>query len=318
MKEKLISVIIPMYNSAQYISETIESILSQKDIGYEVIIINDGSTDNSAEICKQYLSENVKLINQENSGAPTARNRGIENAIGKYLLFLDSDDLLCDGLFESLQNFMYDEYNCIIGNFIRMERRGDIEDISYSTRTDLIYYYSLPPYPCNKLYNREIINKYSIRFDNVRITQDLNFYYKFLGVADVDKVTTINCFFSKYRWVEGSISHSVSKKILDITKSIDGCIGFYNLHKANNRLKYLYLVSMKHVCYQIEKTARFADVEEGKKVYAELIDYWNCLRKKTAVFVNIKYFIKKSKAAAQFYYTIFLVNRALYRRRSNG
>ena len=314
MRKVLISVIIPMYNSEKYIAETIESVLTQKDIGYEIIIVNDGSTDHSPEICTRYLRDNVKLINQENSGAPTARNRGLKEAIGKYLLFLDSDDTLCEGLFESLEGIVCGEYSCIIGNFIRMISAGSIEDISYSKKVDLFSYYYLPPYPCNKLYLKETVNKYSIIFDNIRITQDLNFYYKMLGVVDVDSIIKVDYFFVKYRWVDGSISHSISKKILDVAKSIDACESFYNIHNAKDRLKYLYLAGMRHVCYQIEKTAYFDDLEEGKTVYKRLLDYWYSLLRKTDFFVNRNYAYKKIKAIGQLFYTSFCVKKAFHKR----
>ena len=316
MKQLLISVIIPLYNSEQYIAETIESVLNQKDIGYEIIIVDDGSTDHSADICRRYLRENVILFQQKNSGAPSARNKGMENAVGKYLLFLDSDDLLYDGLFEALEDYIREDKDCIIGSFIRMSNNGDIEDQSRPRDQQIASFYWLPPYPCNKLFKRKKIIQNELRFADVRLTQDLNFYFKFLGTADADSISAISVPFARYRWVEGSISHTVSKKILDIIISVDDCINYYRTHNAEARLKYLYLASMRHVCYQIEKTAFFKDKAEGKAVRTQLLEYWKSLKARTPVFHNKFYFLKKQKANLQLIYTLFMVRSFLIKKRS--
>lgn len=92
------SIIIPIYNTAKWLSECLDSVINQSEKEIEIICINDGSTDNSAEILKKY-SENdnrIKIITQENKGLSAARNAGLETATGKYIYFLDSDDKLAD------------------------------------------------------------------------------------------------------------------------------------------------------------------------------------------------------------------------------
>lgn len=89
-----VSVIIPTYNYGRFIKEAIDSVLAQSFVDYEVIVIDDGSTDNTAKIVKMICKENVSYIYQNNKGASSARNRGIAESKGKYLLFLDADDSL--------------------------------------------------------------------------------------------------------------------------------------------------------------------------------------------------------------------------------
>jgi glycosyltransferase involved in cell wall biosynthesis len=93
-----ISVIVPCYNNDQTIIETIESITKQEYSPVEIIIVNDGSTDKSEDIVSSYIkinnAVNIALINQDNSGPSKSRNNGAEKATGKYLLFLDADDLI--------------------------------------------------------------------------------------------------------------------------------------------------------------------------------------------------------------------------------
>ena len=100
----LISVIIPAYNVEKYINRCIESIIYQDYKNIEVIIINDGSTDNTREICEQYIKQDkrIRLINTENRGAGSARNTGIENANGKYFSFIDADDFICEHYYSRL------------------------------------------------------------------------------------------------------------------------------------------------------------------------------------------------------------------------
>ena len=103
------SIIIPVYNISNYISECVNSVLKQSFKDYEIILVNDGSIDDSFNICLNYSKkhENVRLINQQNGGLSSARNAGINQAEGDYLLFLDGDDFWKDG--EFLENL-----NCII------------------------------------------------------------------------------------------------------------------------------------------------------------------------------------------------------------
>ncbi|MGZ3606738.1 MAG: glycosyltransferase family 2 protein [Syntrophales bacterium] len=93
MKDKapLVSVVIPTYNRALYVNKAIDSILNQTFTDYEIIVVDDGSTDNTKEALKQY-QDKIKYIYQENSGVSTARNTGIKNSTGPWLAFLDSDD----------------------------------------------------------------------------------------------------------------------------------------------------------------------------------------------------------------------------------
>lgn len=96
MKNNLVSIITPMYNGAKYVGKTIESVLAQTYSNWEMIIVDDGSKDNSADIVVEYTKRDsrIKLLKQENAGSATARNNALSNAQGQYICFLDADDLL--------------------------------------------------------------------------------------------------------------------------------------------------------------------------------------------------------------------------------
>ena len=108
-KNSLVSIITPSYNSAKFISQTIDSVLAQTYQNWEMIIVDDVSKDNSVEIIEEYIKKDlrIKLIKlQKNSGAAMARNKALDEAVGKYIAFLDSDDLWLPNKLEKQLEFM--------------------------------------------------------------------------------------------------------------------------------------------------------------------------------------------------------------------
>lgn len=114
MKKKcLISVIVPLYNCEKYISQCIESVIEQTFQNWEIIIINDGSTDTGPAICLQYVNQDsrIKIVHQENQGLGPTRNVGIDESSGEYLIFLDSDDFLNQDSLENLNTTIKNNNN---------------------------------------------------------------------------------------------------------------------------------------------------------------------------------------------------------------
>ena len=123
MKTGLVSIITPCYNGAQYISQTIDSVLAQTYGDWEMIIVDDGSKDNSAQIVRAYMEKDsrIKFLQQPNAGSAAARNNGIRNAQGQYIALLDADDLWDPEFLEDQIRFMTEKnatcvccsYRCI-------------------------------------------------------------------------------------------------------------------------------------------------------------------------------------------------------------
>ena len=109
MKKFFFTIIVPVYNSEKFIKRCISSILNQNFFDYEIIIINDCSTDASNRICKKFRQDNlnkIKLIkNEKNLGAGQSRNLGLKYASGRYIIFLDSDDYLLENSLNSLEKY---------------------------------------------------------------------------------------------------------------------------------------------------------------------------------------------------------------------
>lgn len=114
-----LSIIMPAYNVEEYIKEAIDSVLNQKTkYNYELIIVNDGATDNTKEIIQSIKSDKIKYIEQKNQGLSGARNTGINNAIGKYITFMDSDDLLEDGSIEIMMDALINnKADIVVGSY---------------------------------------------------------------------------------------------------------------------------------------------------------------------------------------------------------
>lgn len=110
MEKKLISVIVPVYNVEKYIKKCIDSILAQVYNYFELILIDDGSKDNSGKICDEYKNKDtrIKVLHQKNAGLSAARNRGLDEAVGDYICFIDSDDYIKEDYLEVLLNCLSD------------------------------------------------------------------------------------------------------------------------------------------------------------------------------------------------------------------
>ena len=99
---KRVSIIVPIYNREKDLMKCYKSLINQTYKNLEIILINDGSTDNSLEICQSFEDERIKIIDEENKGVSFARNQGIEAATGKYIIFIDADDYVALNMFEVL------------------------------------------------------------------------------------------------------------------------------------------------------------------------------------------------------------------------
>lgn len=124
-----ISVIVPVYNTEKYLDKCINSILEQKNVDYEIIVVNDGSTDNSSEVIKKYLLNNgdkIKYFEKQNGGLSDARNYGVDKATGDFLCFVDSDDYIDSSLFSNLEKYILQDVDLIKYKCIRVNSNHEI------------------------------------------------------------------------------------------------------------------------------------------------------------------------------------------------
>lgn len=148
-----LDIIVPAYNAEKYISDCIESILSQEtEYRYRIILIDDGSTDNTGTIIDQYENSNIFVIHQENKGYSGARNAGISMVAARYIMFVDADDVLERGAIQQLLKHAIDNNMDIVeGGYFKLYASGKIKNTVYANK-DAYAASLLRGFPCMKVY----------------------------------------------------------------------------------------------------------------------------------------------------------------------
>ena len=240
MRNVDISVIIPCFNQEKHIRECLDSIIEQNHEGYEIIAVDDGSSDGTPKILKEYAKRcgKIKVLSGDNKGAGAARNFGLRHAVGEFVLFMDSDDFLEAGAFKILSAataktnadiyfFNFNTYDDKSGKydekimFQKLEKRVFFEDgsfgyskVGFKEKKEFFLWSYVAPW--NKLYRREFIFENNLEFDEIFSTNDRTFYFSSLitskSIVMLDK-TLIN-----YR-----------------INNVDSLTGSYNGYKFENR-----------------------------------------------------------------------------------
>ncbi len=194
----LLSVIVPIYNTEEHLPKCIESILGQTYHNLELILVDDGSTDNSLSICKKYEKKDnrVRVLHKNNSGVSTARNQGIEISKGEFIAFVDGDDWIEDSMYDRIMTNSLSILN-ICGLCMENEKECKIADgfLKFiTTNTPKLYdksdimlmiKYNLLSSPCNKIYSNKIIKENHIYFDtNMTYGEDRYFNLKYCNFIE--------------------------------------------------------------------------------------------------------------------------------------
>ncbi len=218
-----ISVIIPAYNSENFLAETLDNLLGQSLREIQIITVNDGSTDSTAEIIAEYSKKhsNITPVYQENAGVSAARNNGIAHAEGKYIIFIDSDDLLSETALENIYNSLEEtgadlaifrsmrfgmggtEFNPIVDS-LSQEKTID----SYDKR--LIWNFLVS----NKCYRTETLRRSGVLFPPLRYSEDGAFFMQFVHKAQ-PKITGIYDAVFKYRRHSASVTQRIEAELVE-------------------------------------------------------------------------------------------------------
>jgi len=231
----LFSIIIPVYNVEKYLNQCIDSVLAQDFTDYEVILVDDGSTDTSSAICDDYAKKftQIKVIHKTNGGLSDARNFGIKEAQGDYLMFLDSDD------FWNGRNILTEIHNIIKGNnpdliitgytlyfsehnkklstdfsLIKELKTDFIEDSYYLVHNDFYEFLA-----CNKIVKRNIIINNNIFFPKGKFSEDMPWNYKLVDFIKKYSVYKNNFYYYRQNR-EGQITGNIKIKNVEDIKSV--------------------------------------------------------------------------------------------------
>ena len=245
-EKKLLSIIVPVYNTEKYLKECIESILDQTYKDFELILVNDGSKDNSGMICREYMQKDarVKYVYKENEGACYARRDGVLAAKGEYVGFVDSDDWIESDMYEELlvvakkwqadivtSGFIYDDNNCSETDFVREGvyesatlnelHKKMIFDEKANTGGVLVSVW-------NKIYKKDLILPYLEKMEeNIQLWEDIGYVYP--PFVDAKRIVITHKCYYHYRQNPESTTHKLDKEELKKT--------LYSLKKANVNYK---------------------------------------------------------------------------------
>lgn len=238
-KNPEISIIVPVYNTEQYISRCIESILNQTFKDFELILIDDGSQDRSGEICDEYAKKDnrIRVFHNNNQGVSATRNYGINISKGKYLMFCDSDDWVADTWCEELYNTILAYPNSwITCNFFQVDNeskkqrviKNNLNEINTLEKDDfyIVFKSGMSIYSWNKIFDKEKINRFQIRFnENTSLGEDVEFGIDYLKISENIIILNRNLYYYLINH-QGTLS---SKKYDDY---FDYLIHFYKLRRV--------------------------------------------------------------------------------------
>lgn len=223
-----ISVILPVFNSEKYIEKAIDSVLKQSLTDFELIIVNDGSTDNTLNIINEFTDSRIKIINQSNQGPGAARNNALEIAQGQYVMYLDSDDWYHEHALEIAYNEIT-KYDADLTFFQMINyNNGDVyendwfdlktfdesfENRAFSPKETPGSIFDLSVGVCQKIYDADFLRKIGARFPEGIFFEDMPFF--FYVYLKAERISIIKKHLYYRRKHDESITHVVDEKFLD-------------------------------------------------------------------------------------------------------
>lgn len=276
MEKDKISIIVPIYNVDKYLRRYLDSIINQTYKNIEIILVNDGSKDNSLNICKEYQKKDQRIIiiDQKNAGLSMARNNGIEKATGDYISFVDSDDVIssnmCDYLIKSIKESNSDISLCLFKAFYKdIVFDDEYKNISIGKDEaikELLIDRKILSHANDKLYKRELFN--NIRFPKGKKYEDILVIYKlFLKADNISLVdTTLYGYFLRDDSITGNYNIDTNKDFIEAVNKrydklvkIDKYSDYAKLNRTNSVLRY-YLDIAKFRKKDIFKNDSYNDI----------------------------------------------------------
>ena len=304
MKPK-ISIIVPIYNVEEYLSVCLDSLCNQTYSNIEILCVNDGSIDDSERILESYVAKDkrIKFFTQKNAGLATARNVGLENATGKYIMFCDSDDYyqpnMCEEMINCIQSNDVDLVICACDFVIDVENnkrsleyfhlkyfgKWPLTDIIKATTNVVVW---------NKIFKLDIIQKYHIKFpDGCYPAEDTAFTYSYLSVSK--SIFSLNKQLYNYRIRKNSIMEKIyfQKQNKQLFSYIDVFVFVINFLKRNNLFE-----ENKWILKMFDDNIRYVSKllsEEDYKRYLKLLKKKVLSHYKSSDLINYQSFSEKTK-----------------------
>lgn len=312
---KKVSVIVPVYNVYDYLGKCLDSLVNQTLKELEIIIVNDGSPDNSDELIKKYSKKykNIKYFIKENGGLSDARNFGIEKATGEYIAFLDGDDYVEYDMYEKMYDKAkendFDMVVCDLNYVYPQKIVRAYSNISYDTSDIKKTMLNIYPAAWNKIFKKDLF-KNNIRFKKGVWFEDVEFIYRMLPY--IKSIGVIDEPFCQYVQRSGSITNTINRKLYDYIDNFNGIIDFYkdnNLFlEYRNELEYCYV---RYIYATFVKQA----AKYNKEDYLEAVDkaienvkiHFPNYRKNKYFYKNLKgiYLVLFNKTLSKLIYKVY-------------
>ena len=328
MDKNKISIIVPIYNSESTIKKCIDSVIQQTNENWELILINDGSTDNSQQICLNYEKKDnrIKFLNQENQGVSVARNKGLDVATGDYIMFLDSDDYI--------EPITIDTFNKVIGETPNVElvlcgyysvRNGKKKKVYMDScklenniniiekmSTRINFNFLRPPH--EKLFKTKIIKDKNIKFDaSLNLCEDFCFVLEYLKHVN-NFVIIEDCLFDIVVR-QGSLSRSNRYNIMEIIRKMQNK---YNelLEGKDIDKRLIGDVVFSNIMFGINMPVIFNwKSEQTNKLYSEIREYEELnklsIKEISEKYYKLIYILLKSKKYNLLKYLVKTKNNAI-------
>ncbi|MDU1846689.1 MAG: glycosyltransferase [Niallia nealsonii] len=272
-----LSIIIPIYNADKYLDKCISSVLCQTYKNFELILIDDGSSDTSLSICQKYqlLDKRVRLYHQENNGPSSARNVGIDYAKGEYIAFIDADDYITEDMYTDLMSIIKKE-NCdlvispLIHQFIgRKNKESCPTNLGYYGMINNSYVDANKIYPlfengivngpCGKIYKASFIKEHKLRMpDEIHYGEDLIFNIEYLHYCNAIYLTD-KAFYYYVKKKSGSLTTSYTERL------------FYFIDTAHDKT-IEYFSSKLNVDSELERNIHFFTIHNVISSFTNLFD----------------------------------------------
>lgn len=267
MVKKIISIIVPVYNAENTIDKCVLSILEQSYENFELILINDGSSDSSLSVIEKYNSDSrVRIIDKENEGASQTRNRGIRESKGEYLLFIDSDDYIDKDYVECLyKEIEQSKFDMIISGIRMVDSSG--KELNHFRLNDSPWSKYMITSPCTRIIRRKFILENNLFFIDYTM-EDIHFNAVFF--SRTDRVKVIPYIGYNYLMNPESTTHTLHK---GISKDVDILYIISSIHSVVNPtdlVKYFY---RKVYIYYLLKSGRYSTSEVFLNEYERIVDY---------------------------------------------
>lgn len=275
----LISVIVPVYNVEKYLGKCVDSIINQTYKNLEIILVDDGSKDNSGTICDEYSKKDkrVKVIHKENGGAAAARNTGLDICKGEYISFVDSDDWIDESLYKDCISQMDHDVDMILFGLKNVAEDGMTNESIIRPAMNKIYISdsdcqkildvarnSLLGYPWNKLWKRGIIGE--SRFLDVGLREDLCFVFEVIN--KVQYIQCLNVYGYNYVRRDSSLLHSSNINNITDLLTIDDVFqkGIKVLNKKNNLILYNIVAQVACTDVVVKDVIRNNSISKKEKI----------------------------------------------------